>query len=214
MDVVQAYAWEIRTTLERLPWDEIRQAILVLHHARMNGQQVFVMGNGGSAATASHMACDLGKGAAVAGYPGFRAIALTDNMAVFSAYANDCGYEHVFARQLDNLVQPGDVVIGISGSGNSPNVLNAIQLARDHGATTIGLAGFDGGRLKGLVDLCLHVENHCMEQVEDIHLMLGHLIATALRQIVAESRLMTPGWDEATPVMEGAALACGDLFRS
>ncbi len=214
MDVVQSYAWEIRVTLERLPWDEIRQVIAVLHQARLNGRQVFVLGNGGSAATASHFACDLGKGAALPGYPLFRAIALTDNMAVFSAYANDCGYEQVFARQLANLVQPGDVVIGISGSGNSANVLNAIQLARDSGATTVGFAGFDGGRLKGLVDFCLHVENHCMEQVEDIHLMLGHLITTALRQMAREAPIVLIERGAMMPVMEGVALASGDLFGS
>jgi D-sedoheptulose 7-phosphate isomerase len=183
MDLVQSYLQAIEATLKDLPKKEIWGVITILHEARLDGRQVFVLGNGGSAATASHFACDLGKGAAVAGYPGFRAIALTDNMATFSAYANDCGYEQVFAQQLSNLVQPGDVVIGISGSGNSANVLNALKLAVERGATTIGFVGFDGGQLKGVVDHCVRVDNHCIEQVEDMHLMLGHLIATTLRQV-------------------------------
>jgi D-sedoheptulose 7-phosphate isomerase len=108
-------------------------------------------------------------------------VALTDNFATFSAYANDCGYDQVFSRQLANLVRPGDVVIGISGSGNSANVINAMRVASEAGATTIGFVGFDGGRLKDVVDYCLHVENNCMEQVEDVHLMLEHVICSALR---------------------------------
>jgi D-sedoheptulose 7-phosphate isomerase len=188
MDYGQSYAEEVQATLGQLPWEDIQRVVAVLHNARLDGRQVFVLGNGGSAATASHFACDLGKGAQVAEYPGLRAIALTDNMAIFSAYANDCGYEQVFTRQLASLLQPGDVVIGISGSGNSANVLNAIQLGRERGATTVGFVGFDGGRLKGLVDVCLHVANHCMEQVEDVHVVLGHMIATVLRQIAARPR--------------------------
>lgn len=191
MDSIRAYAEEIRATLERLPWDEIHRVIVLLHKARLDGKQVFVLGNGGSATTALHFVCDLGKGAQVAGCPGFRAFALTDNVALFSAYANDCGYDHAFAGQLANLVQPGDVVIAISGSGNSANVLNAVQLARERGATTVGFVGFDGGRLKGMVDLCLHVENHCMEQVEDIHLILEHLICTNLRRMAGSGEALS-----------------------
>lgn len=190
MDSVESYIATLQATLSRLPWDDIRAVIVVLHQARLEGRQVFVMGNGGSAATASHFACDLGKGAALPGYPLFRVIALTDNMPVFSAYANDCGYEHVFARQLENLLQPGDLVIGISGSGNSPNVLNAVDLARQRGAKTIGLVGFDGGRLKEMVDLCIHVGNGCMEQVEDIHVILAHLMSTVLRQLLEQPQCM------------------------
>ncbi len=197
MDLVQSYLNDVKTTLETLPTDEIWDAIAVLHSARLSRQQVFIMGNGGSAATASHFACDLAKGAEVAGYPSFRVIALTDNMAVFSAYANDCGYESVFARQLTNLLRPDDIVIGISGSGKSANVLNAIDLARREGATTIGLTGFDGGQLRGIVDLCLHVENDCVEQVEDVHAVLCHLMATALRRAASE-----PEYTIAAPMAE------------
>ncbi len=182
MDFVQSYVNEVQNTLARLPWLQIRQAIAVLQSARLNGRQVFLIGNGGSAATASHFASDLGRGVEGAAPP-LRARALTDSMAVFSAMANDYGYEQVFSRQLACLLQPGDVVIAISGSGNSPNVLNAVRLAHERGAMTIGLVGFDGGYLREMVDLCIHVENGCIEQVEDVHVLLAHLIATALRQM-------------------------------
>jgi D-sedoheptulose 7-phosphate isomerase len=184
---VRSYVQNVRATLERLPWDEVENVIALLHGARLEGRQVFLLGNGGSAATAAHLTCDLGKGTEAAGYPNLRVIALTDNMSTFSAYANDRGYEQAFAGQLAVLMQPGAVVIGISGSGNSANVLNAVRFARENGATTIGFVGFDGGVLKGLVDFCLHVENHCMQQVEDIHLVLGHAIMNGLRRITDQS---------------------------
>jgi len=185
MDGIYRYIQEIKQTLDQLPWSAIQTTIAILHQARLNNRQVFIMGNGGSAATASHFACDLGKGTLMPGRPRFRVIALTDNMPLFSALANDFGYDRVFVEQLASLVQPGDVVIGISGSGNSPNILNAILFAHQVGATTIGLTGFDGGRLKGLVDVCILVPNHCMEQVEDLHLMLEHLISSQLRQAIS-----------------------------
>jgi D-sedoheptulose 7-phosphate isomerase len=144
------------------------------------------MGNGGSASTASHFACDLGKNTVIAGQPRFRVLALTDNMAMFSAYANDNGYESVFAEQLANLVNPQDVVIAISASGNSPNVLKAIKLATQTGATTIGLTGFNGGHLGKLVDIEIRVPSSLIEQVEDVHLMLEHLIVTAIRERMRE----------------------------
>jgi D-sedoheptulose 7-phosphate isomerase len=182
MSVIQEYLNELIETLNDLPMDDIERAVDVLQYARLNDKQVFILGNGGSAATASHFACDLGKGTVVPDRPRFRVMALTDNMPLFSALANDYGYERVFAEQLANLVRAGDVVIGISGSGNSVNVLNAIQLARDVGAKTIGLTGFDGGKLKDMVDVCVLVPSHCMEKVEDTHLVLEHLITTAVRE--------------------------------
>jgi D-sedoheptulose 7-phosphate isomerase len=186
MDRVRSYVEDIQRTLDAVPEERVWEVIGVLHEARVEGRKVFVMGNGGSGATASHIVCDLGKGTQVTGFPSFRAIALTDSMPVFSAYANDIGYEHVFARQLEPFVEADDVVIGISGSGNSPNVVGALELARERGALTIGFVGFDGGCLKEQVDICVHVENDCMEQVEDIHVVLGHLIATVLRQMATD----------------------------
>ena len=199
MNNIRRYVEGIKTTLDQLPWEEIRDVVGVLHYARMNDKQVFIMGNGGSAATASHFACDLGKGTLMPGHPRFRVIALTDNMSIFSAYANDYGYEHVFREQLASLVQKGDIAIGISGSGNSPNVLRAIEFAHARQATTIGLVGFDGGKLKDKVDICVHVPNHCMEQVEDIHLMLEHLICTCLRQALNQKQYQVPDIFEVVP---------------
>ena len=182
MEDIRLYLQQVGETLERLPLEKIEEVIAVLEYARQEGRQVFILGNGGSAATASHFACDLAKGTVVPGRPRFRVMALTDNMPFFSALANDTGYENVFAGQLANFLRPGDVVIGISGSGNSANVLRAVELARSMQAITIGFTGFNGGRLKDVVDICLLVPNYCMEQVEDVHLLLEHLICTCLRK--------------------------------
>lgn len=192
MDNILRYVAELKETLGQLPWEAIRDVIGVLHYARMNDKQIFVMGNGGSAATASHFACDLGKGTLMPGWPRFRVIALTDNVPLFSAYANDNGYERVFREQLASLVRRGDIVVGISGSGSSANVLNAIEFARDNQATTIGFVGFDGGSLKEMVDVCVQVPSNCMEQVEDIHLMLAHLVCTCLRRALSGGRYLVP----------------------
>ncbi len=182
MDRVQSYIQDLHDTLDQLPQDLIHQTIDILHAARISDRQVFIMGNGGSASTASHFACDLAKNTRIAGWPHFRVISLTDNMATFSAYANDEGYGNVFAAQLANFVRPQDLVIGISTSGNSPNVIQAIELANEVGAFTLAFTGFDAGELGSLVDLNIHVPSSCIEQVEDIHLMLEHLICTALRE--------------------------------
>ena len=130
MEQIAAYIDVLQETLDRLPKSIIAQVIDILHHARMNGKQIFIMGNGGSASTASHFVCDLAKNTRKVGLPHYRVIGLTDNMAIFSAYANDEGYENVFAQQLANLIKPDDIVIGISASGNSQNVLNAISEAK------------------------------------------------------------------------------------
>ncbi len=149
--------------------------------ALRKGGKLLIFGNGGSAATASHFASDLSKGAICEGKPRIKAFALTDNIALLSAWANDSAYENAFAEQLENFIEPEDIAIAISGSGNSANVLNAVKLAKSKGATTIGFTGFDGGKLKDLVDIAIVVPSHCMEQIEDIHLLLEHMITTCLR---------------------------------
>lgn len=181
MNFVQTYISELKFTLDELSDKVIEQVLEILHEARMDNRQVFILGNGGSASTASHFVCDLGKNTRIQGTPNFRVMGLTDNMALFSALANDEGYEHVFAQQLGNYLQADDVVIGISTSGNSPNVVNAIQYANSMGAKTIGFTGFSSGKLGSMVDIDLHVPSHSIEQVEDIHLVLEHLITKALR---------------------------------
>jgi phosphoheptose isomerase len=136
----------------------IEEVIDTLHDARLTGKQVFIMGNGGSASTASHFVCDLAKNTRKEGWPHFKAIGLADNIAIFSAYANDEGYDNVFAQQLASLICTGDIVIGISASGNSPNVLKAMEIAKQHRAKTIGFTGFDGGKLGKMVDEHPHTQ--------------------------------------------------------
>lgn len=179
---IRTYLSELHSTLNSLPTGRIEHAVDVLHRARMEGRKVFFMGNGGSASTASHFACDLGKNTRAPKVPDFRVLALTDNLATFSALANDEGYENVFLGQITSLLERGDVVIGISTSGNSENVVRAIEFAQERGAQTIAFTGFDGGRLGKIVDLEVHVPSDNIERVEDIHLMLEHLMCTALRE--------------------------------
>lgn len=182
MNEIRHYFDDIKTTLDTLPHEPILQAIDILHQARITGRKIFIMGNGGSASTATHFVCDLAKNTRVAGWPHFKVIGLADNMAAFSAYGNDDGYENVFKLQLANLVEPDDVVIGISCSGNSPNVINAVSLAKEVGATTIGFTGFEHGKLGSLVDVELHVPGQHIEYMEDLHLLLEHLITKVLRE--------------------------------
>lgn len=178
---LSGYILELQDLLDRVPLKEVGDVAEALRQARFNGKQVFLMGNGGSASTADHFACDLGKGTRLEGIPPFRAISLTGALATITALANDEGYENIFSGQLANLVQPEDVVIGISASGNSPNVVKAIQVAKAAGAQTIGFTGFDGGQLGRLVDIHVHIACQSYEQVEDLHLILEHSICTALR---------------------------------
>ena len=183
MKLIDKYLLDVKTTIDQIPVERIEEVISILQDARINHKQVFIMGNGGSASTASHFVCDLAKNTRKTGWPGFRAIGLTDNMAIFSAYGNDEGYENVFAQQLNNLLQAGDVVIAISGSGNSPNVIKAVEMANSRGAITIGFTGLTGGKLKSTAQYVIYVPNYKMDQVEDIHLMLEHMICRALMEI-------------------------------
>ena len=161
--------------------DKVEEIVKTLLAARRNGKRVYTCGNGGSASTASHMASDLNKGSNRPDAPRFRAVALTDNIPAMLAWANDSSYEDVFVEQLRNHVEAGDVVIGISGSGNSVNVLKAIDFANDAGAVTIGLSGFDGGKLAKSAKISYTVPSDCMQQIEDIHLLIEHLISVVLR---------------------------------
>jgi D-sedoheptulose 7-phosphate isomerase len=178
---ITAYLSDMQGTLCRLPVDEVERVVNLLREARAQKKRVFLFGNGGSAATASHLACDLGKGTNRRGTPRLRVVALTDNVPLISAWANDSSYEDIFSQQLQEQVDPGDIAIGISASGRSPNVLNGVKVAKSAGAITIGLTGFDGGDLKSLVDYCITVQDNSMDQVEDVHLILGHIIASCLR---------------------------------
>jgi D-sedoheptulose 7-phosphate isomerase len=183
MSAALEYIRGLQATLETLPMDRIEQVISVLHQARLENRQVFIMGNGGSAATASHFVCDLAKNTRERGKPHFKVIGLTDNNSLLSALANDEGYENVFVQQLENFLNPGDIVIAISASGNSPNVLKAVEYANQVNAVTIGFTGYDGGKLGLMVNLNLHIKSGCIEYVEDIHLVLEHMIIKSLKAI-------------------------------
>jgi D-sedoheptulose 7-phosphate isomerase len=186
MNQISSYISSLQATMNGLSVQAIARVVDILREARVAGRQVFIMGNGGSASTASHFVCDLAKNTRRRDLPHFRVIGLNDNMPMFSALANDEGYEAVFAAQLNNLINPGDVVIGISASGKSKNVLNAMGLAKERGAVTIGFTGFDGGLLRTMVDAGVHVDSRVIEHVEDIHLMLEHMIVQALKDVPAD----------------------------
>lgn len=181
MSYIQWYLDEIGHILHQLPQDQIAQVINILKRARLERKQIFLIGNGGSAGTASHFANDLLKSTVAEGKPRMKVIALTDNIPVILAYANDCGYETIFAEQLDALAASGDVLVAFSGSGRSPNVLRALDLARERGLTTVGFTGRDGGEMRERCDLCLVVPCQPMEQIEDVHVVLTHLIYSAIR---------------------------------
>jgi D-sedoheptulose 7-phosphate isomerase len=183
MELLEQYKEGLITALQLVPMSQVEEVISILQQARICGQQVFIMGNGGSASTASHFACDLAKNTRSPGWPNFRVIGLTDNMAIFSAYANDEGYENVFCNQLASLVRPRDVVIAISGSGNSANVIKAVEMANNMGAMTVGFTGMTGGKLKEISRLAIHVPAMRIDQVEDIHLIMEHMIVSTIKKI-------------------------------
>ena len=182
MRSIESYIEQVTQTLSDLPLNHIQDVVEVLLSANYVGSTVFIVGNGGSAATASHFACDLAKGTITPGRPRFRVTALTDNVPLMTAWSNDVAYEDLFVEQLRSLMRRGDVLVGISGSGNSPNVLRAVELARQSGGVTLGFSGFDGGRLSEMVDVPVVVPSQCMEQIEDVHLTLCHLVCTELRE--------------------------------
>jgi D-sedoheptulose 7-phosphate isomerase len=164
-------------TLDRLDLARIETAIEWFDQARREGRQIFVCGNGGSAATASHFACDIVKGASFGHEKRFRILALTDNLATITAYANDVSYDAIFAEQLRNFARSGDLVVAISGSGNSPNVVRAIETAKEIGCRTIAMTGRDGGKLAPLADLNIHAPSPHMGRIEDAHMIACHMIA-------------------------------------
>jgi len=150
--------------------------------ARADNRKIFFCGNGGSASTASHFTSDLAKGTIVEGVPRFKVLSLADNIPQMLAWGNDSCYEDIFVEQLKNLMEPGDVVVGISGSGNSGNVLRAISYANENDGVTVGITGFDGGKIKDMVDLCLIVPVHNMQKTEDIHMLVDHLVTLMLKE--------------------------------
>jgi D-sedoheptulose 7-phosphate isomerase len=176
------YIDELKEVLDAFPHGQFVQIMDAFLEAYNNEKQIFVMGNGGSASTASHLACDINKGVCSGLEKRFKVICLNDNIPTMLAYANDLSYEDVFLEQLKNFFQAGDVVVGISASGNSENVLKAITYAVQSGGRTIGLCGFQGGELAKIVDIPLIVRSDDMQKVEDVHMVVVHMLMQRLER--------------------------------
>ena len=171
------YRTELQKTLESIDVEKVGQAIEMLAQARDENRRIFVCGNGGSASTASHFATDMLKGASFGRPSRFRILALTDSLPTITAYSNDVSYECIFVEQLKNFAEPGDVVIAFSGSGNSPNVVKALEYGNSAGCRTVAFTGRDGGKLGPLAQLHIHVPHQHMGRIEDAHLVAMHMIA-------------------------------------
>jgi len=169
------YIQQLKKVLDDFPYENFEKMIATFLDAYDNGKRIFVMGNGGSASTASHWVCDINKGSCQNYNKKFKMICLNDSISTMLAYANDMSYQSIFVEQLRNFFTPGDIVIGISGSGNSLNVLKAIEFANDNGGTTIGLCGFSGGKLFNLVQIPILAPVNDMQKVEDFHMIVVHM---------------------------------------
>lgn len=184
---IDKYFDRLKSAIDALDRQELDYFIQILLKARDNDKHIYIMGNGGSAATASHFVCDFNKGMSYQQDKKFKMICLNDNVATMLAYSNDVGYEDVFVEQLRNFLKKDDVVIGISGSGNSKNILKAVNYANSVGAVTIGLTGFNGGELKKKASMSVNANIDDMQISEDIHMMICHMIYNILMSNTTES---------------------------
>jgi len=184
LESVNSYFSELEQMVRAISRPDLERVLSLLENVYRSGHRIFIIGNGGSAATASHFALDLAKNTIMAGAPRLKAISLTDHVPLITAWSNDTAYEHIFAEQLANMIEPGDMVIGISASGNSPNVINALLLARQYRAFTVGLLGARGGKMKDMVDAYVLAPGQNIEQEEDAHLILAHVITRHMREVV------------------------------
>jgi D-sedoheptulose 7-phosphate isomerase len=180
-NILQDYLCGLQSCISEISQQDIQGVADIIYKAYRNNKYIFIFGNGGSAATASHIVCDLRKGTAMPGKPRLKVTSLTDSIPLFTAIGNDIDYQSVFVEQLISQVNKGDVAIGISCSGNSPNVLKAIQYAKEQGATTIGFTACGGGKLKGMTDKNINLTTHDFGQAEDIHLSLGHILKELIK---------------------------------
>lgn len=175
-----SYFQKVAAVLPAIPAEPVEQIVATLRQARARGQRIFVFGNGGSSANASHIVNDMLKSTIQPGRPRMKLICLSDNVPTLTAYANDVSYDIVYSEPLASLAEPGDVAIALSGSGNSPNVLRAMDVAQEMGLTRVGLTGRDGGKLKDQCDICVIVPNDSMQVIEDAHLVILHAVFLAL----------------------------------
>ncbi|MDL2262837.1 SIS domain-containing protein [Bacteroidales bacterium OttesenSCG-928-I21] len=175
-----AYFDKVKKAIEKVDVNQVNNLMNLLIDALQQEKQIFIMGNGGSAATASHFACDFNKGLSWNKQKRFKIICLNDNIPTLMAYSNDISYEEIFAEPLKNFFQKGDLIVGLSGSGNSKNILNAIEWGNENGGTTIGLTGYDGGKLKQIAKHCVHIDVQDMQVAEDLHMILDHCMMQIL----------------------------------
>lgn len=180
----QQYSAGLNQALNALDMDKVEKLFELMNNARLQGKQIFVLGNGGSAAAATHWTCDFAKGASVEGEKRIRMFALSDNTGIMTAYGNDVSYASVFTEQLKNLLNPGDLVISMSVSGSSANLMTAHDYAQSIGATCIAIIGDYNGKLQGNSDLTLVVPSKNYGIVEDIHLILGHMMSQKLKMML------------------------------
>jgi len=180
--LINSYLLELKNALDHLPTDQILKAVDVIQKARLEKRTIFTMGNGGSSATASHMGCDFSKNTRSPELPAIRMICLNDSTPAITAFGNDEGYDKIFSEPLKALADAGDVLIAISGSGNSPNILRALETAKNLGMTTIGLSGFKGGKMIELVDIPINIDTDSIERVEDIHMICDHVMTMVMRE--------------------------------
>ncbi len=181
MNILTEYKKELAICLDAISEEAIEACAEVYKKAWRDKKTIYVCGNGGSASTASHVACDLNKGATVNGVRPLRVVGLADNVAHFTALANDFDYDEIFVGQLKNWLEPGDVVIGISCSGNSPNCVKAFEYAKENGAITMGWLGFSGGKMKELSDVAIHLPSNEYGPVEDGHLIINHILTVVIK---------------------------------
>jgi D-sedoheptulose 7-phosphate isomerase len=189
LEQLDTYLAQLACTLAAIPRDSLAAVAQALWETYERDGTIIVCGNGGSAATASHFACDLAKWTISPDRRRLRALALTDNVPLMTAWSNDRSYESLFVEQLVTHYRPGDLLVAISGSGNSPNVIHAVAWANQAGAPTVGLSGFDGGKLARLACYSLHVDNQVMPQVEDAHSAVCHALAVQLGVLIGQSTL-------------------------
>ncbi|MBI2662467.1 SIS domain-containing protein [Candidatus Woesearchaeota archaeon] len=193
MEHITNYIEELKKTIDKLPLLNVKKATGLIFDAYTNDKQIFIIGNGGSASTASHFACDLNKGTLQRVYDDdekrLRVISMTDNVSLLTAYGNDLSYEDIFSQQLRNFINKGDLLIVITGSGNSKNILKGIETAKKVGATVLGMLGFDGGEAKEMVDYHIIVPSNNYGPIEDIHMVLTHLIASHVGKIKREKEV-------------------------
>jgi D-sedoheptulose 7-phosphate isomerase len=182
--IITTYIASAQDVLAKIDTEAIMKALSIFEDTYRSRKAIFIFGNGGSAATSSHLAEDFSKGCAVKGKPAFKAMSLTDNTPLLTALSNDFSYDDVFQKQLEIIYSPGDTILAISASGNSRNVLNGVRFAKEQGGKIVGFTGFDGGALAGISDVNIYVPFHDFGLVEDLHLLLGHIMTTCMKSFI------------------------------